>query len=72
MRPRDGAQFSIVLETGKVNELSYIIFVGALRFLVPDVLEPFAFRRHVGQLAELGGRKSPVADDDELGHGHLF
>src|SRR6202035_5017894 len=55
MRPRDGAQRAVIFQIGEGDELRDIDLVGASRFGVGDVGEPFQFRRNIGKLPELSG-----------------
>jgi len=45
------------MQVGEGDKFPYIGRVGAFRFLVFDIGEPFGFRRQLGQLLELCARQ---------------
>ncbi len=53
MGPDYGAQLVIAVQAGVRDELAYIVLVGALRFRVSDVGEPFFLGRYIGEPLEL-------------------
>ena len=63
MRAGDGPERFSFGETGECHELRDINLVGASRFCIGDVGEPFQFGRHVREIAVLFRRQRPFAID---------